>query len=35
MAERAGSEVVEIESSHVVMMSHPAAVTRLILEAAG
>ena len=34
MAERAGSEVVEIESSHVVMMSHPAAVTRLILEAA-
>jgi len=34
MAERAGSEVVEIESSHVVMMSHPSAVTRLILEAA-
>ncbi len=34
MAERAGSEVVEIDSSHVVMMSHPAAVTRLILEAA-
>lgn len=34
MAERAGAEVVEIDSSHVVMMSHPAAVTRLILEAA-
>lgn len=34
MAERAGAEVVEIDSSHVVMMSHPAAVTRLIQEAA-
>ena len=34
MAERAGAEVVEIDSTHVVMMSHPAAVTRLIQEAA-
>jgi len=34
MAERAGSTVVEIDSSHVVMMSHPSAVTRLIQEAA-
>jgi len=34
MAERAGSTVVEIDSSHVVMMSHPSAVTKLIREAA-
>ena len=34
MAERAGSTVVEINSSHVAMMSHPAAVTRLIQQAA-
>jgi pimeloyl-ACP methyl ester carboxylesterase len=34
MAERAGSTVVEIDSSHVAMMSHPSAVTRLIQEAA-
>ena len=29
MAERAGSTVVEIDSSHVAMMSHPSDVTRL------
>ncbi len=34
MAERAGSTVVEIDSSHVAMMSHPGAVTRLIQQAA-
>jgi len=34
MAARAGARVVEVDSSHVVMMSHPRAVTRLIREAA-
>jgi pimeloyl-ACP methyl ester carboxylesterase len=34
MAERAGSTTVEIDSSHVAMMSHPAAVTALIKAAA-
>jgi pimeloyl-ACP methyl ester carboxylesterase len=34
MAERAGSHTVEIDSSHVAMMSHPDAVTKLILDAA-
>lgn len=34
MAERAGSTTVEIDSSHVAMMSHPGVVTRLILDAA-
>ncbi len=34
MAERAGSTVVEIDSSHVVMMSHPGEVSQLIQEAA-
>jgi pimeloyl-ACP methyl ester carboxylesterase len=34
MAERAGATTVEIDSSHVAMMSHPAAVTRLIRAAA-
>ncbi|MEU1231174.1 alpha/beta hydrolase [Streptomyces sp. NPDC005828] len=33
-AKRAGSRTVEINSSHVAMMSHPGAVTRLIDEAA-
>jgi pimeloyl-ACP methyl ester carboxylesterase len=33
MAKRAGSTTVEIESSHVAMISHPAEVTDLILEA--
>ncbi|MBM7503737.1 alpha/beta fold hydrolase [Agromyces aurantiacus] len=35
MAERAGSTTVEIDSSHVVMMSHPGEVTDVILDAAG
>ncbi len=34
MAKRAHAHTVEVESSHDVMVSHPAAVTRLILEAA-
>lgn len=34
MAERAGSTTVVINSSHVAMMSHPGAVTKLILQAA-
>jgi pimeloyl-ACP methyl ester carboxylesterase len=34
MAERAGSRVVEVDSSHVVMMSNPRAVTKVIREAA-
>jgi pimeloyl-ACP methyl ester carboxylesterase len=34
MARRAGSRTVEVSSSHFVMLSHPAAVTRLILAAA-
>ena len=34
MAERAGATTVAIDSSHVAMMSHPRAVTRLILKAA-
>lgn len=34
MAERAGSTTIEIDSSHVVMMSHPDEVTDVILDAA-
>jgi pimeloyl-ACP methyl ester carboxylesterase len=34
MAARAGAKVVEVDSSHVVMMSHPHAVTKVIREAA-
>jgi pimeloyl-ACP methyl ester carboxylesterase len=34
MAKRAGATTVEIASSHVAMISHPAAVTDLILDAA-
>lgn len=34
MAERAGATTVHVNSSHVVMMSQPGAVTRIILEAA-
>ena len=34
-AKRMGATVVEIESSHVVMVSHPDAVINLIVEAAG
>ena len=33
MAERAGSTTIEIDSSHVVMMSHPDEVTDIILDA--
>jgi pimeloyl-ACP methyl ester carboxylesterase len=35
MAERAGSTTIEIDSSHVVMMSHPDEVTEVIVDAAG
>ena len=35
MAARAGAYTVQINSSHVAMMSHPGAVTRLIVRAAG
>jgi pimeloyl-ACP methyl ester carboxylesterase len=34
MARRAGAEIVEIESSHVVMVSHPQEVTNVIVRAA-
>jgi pimeloyl-ACP methyl ester carboxylesterase len=34
MAARAGATTVEIDSSHVVMISHPGAVVRLIKAAA-
>ena len=34
MARRAGAEIVEIESSHVVMMSHPQEVTDVVVRAA-
>jgi hypothetical protein len=33
MAARAGAATVEIDSSHVAMVSNPQAVTELILEA--
>jgi pimeloyl-ACP methyl ester carboxylesterase len=33
MAERAGATITEVESSHVVMVSQPQAVTDVILEA--
>jgi hypothetical protein len=33
MAERAGSRVVEVESSHAAPVAQPTAVTNLILEA--
>jgi hypothetical protein len=35
MAERAGATITELEGSHVIMVSHPQAVTDVILEAAG
>ena len=35
MAARAGSTTVEIDSSHVPMMSHPSAVVAMVKEAAG
>jgi pimeloyl-ACP methyl ester carboxylesterase len=34
MARRAGAEIVEVESSHVVMVSHPQEVTDVIVRAA-
>jgi hypothetical protein len=34
MAKRAGATTIEIASSHVAMISHPAVVTNLILDAA-
>jgi hypothetical protein len=33
MAERAGADIVEVEGSHVIMVSQPQAVTDLILKA--
>ncbi len=33
MAQRAGAEITEVKASHVVMISRPQAVTRVILEA--
>ncbi|WP_233587441.1 alpha/beta hydrolase [Corallococcus sp. CA049B] len=35
MAQRAGSQAVEIQSSHVAMISHPDAVTELVGKASG
>jgi pimeloyl-ACP methyl ester carboxylesterase len=34
MARRAGAEIAEVDSSHVVMLSQPQAVTDVILRAA-
>jgi pimeloyl-ACP methyl ester carboxylesterase len=34
MAERAGARIVEVKASHLSMISHPGAVTRLIIAAA-
>jgi hypothetical protein len=34
MAQRAGATTVEVQSSHVAMISHPRQVTNLILDAA-
>ena len=33
MAQRAGAEIVEVEGSHVIMISQPQAVTDLLLKA--
>ncbi len=35
MAERAGADIVEVEGSHVIMISQPQAVTDQILKAVG
>jgi hypothetical protein len=35
MAERAGADIVEIEGSHVIMISDPQAVTDVIMKAVG
>jgi 3-deoxy-D-arabino-heptulosonate 7-phosphate (DAHP) synthase len=34
MAQRAGAKIVEVEGSHLIMVSQPQAVTDVILEAA-
>jgi hypothetical protein len=34
MAQRAGSKIVEVEGSHLIMVSQPDAVTDVILQAA-
>jgi pimeloyl-ACP methyl ester carboxylesterase len=34
MAQRAGAKITEVDSSHVVMVSHPEVVTDVILDAA-
>ena len=33
MAQRAGADIVEVEGSHVIMISQPQAVTNLVLKA--
>ena len=33
MAERAGAKIIELEGSHVIMISQPRAVTEVILDA--
>ena len=33
MAQRAGADIVEVEGSHVIMISQPQAVTDLVLKA--
>jgi hypothetical protein len=33
MAQRAGADIVEVEGSHVIMVSQPQAVTNLIFKA--
>jgi hypothetical protein len=33
MAQRAGADIVEVEGSHVIMVSQPQAVTNLVLKA--
>jgi len=35
MAQRAGADIVEVEGSHVIMVSQPQAVLRVIVTAAG
>jgi hypothetical protein len=35
MAKRMGAKTIELKSSHLSMISHPEAITKLILEAAG
>jgi hypothetical protein len=34
MAQRAGANIVEVDGSHLIMVSQPNAVTEVILEAA-